>query len=272
MLSRKNFWIIATNSTTAFVLSYLFVFYMNQFSLVLTAGMYHYPITIDYASYFFHIEPYQWTHDAVYLIFTSPYVLIFFTGLLALFAFYHILADAFPIKIFFLWLALHAANFFFGGLLAGNVFIEGIGHVFNWMYLQDTARLIISMTGFFGLLLTALLSARLFSLSSNAYFEKYNERMMPFFITAQMIVPYFFGSVIVYLYFLPKNMFHERYGWIVLGIILLISFLKVRYSEDLLFEDDSRPTVRLMKGFFLFTVITYVGTRLIFHSGFHFYH
>lgn len=267
MLSRKNFWIIALNSIAAFVSSYLVIFYINQFSFVLTAGMYDYPVSIDYASYFFHIEPYQWTHDAVFLIFSSGYILTFIFGLLSILAFYQIIADAIPFKVFFLWFALHASNFVFGGLMLGNLLTEGIGHVFNWMYLPDTPRMIISLVGFFGLLITALFASRLVSISSNVYFEKYNERNAPFFITAQVLIPYVVGSILIFAYFIPKSLFHEQFGWIVLGVMILIFFLRSRYTDDLLFEEDDNRRIRLMKGFILFTVLFYVLSRMFFNNG-----
>lgn len=268
LLSRHNFWIIALNSTAAYILSYLFLFYLNQFSYLLTAGMYDYAISIDYATYFFHIEPYEWTHDAVMLIFSSGYILTFLAGLLSLLAFYQIVADAFPIKIFFFWTSFHAMTFVFGGLMLGSLLTEGIGHVFTWMYMTDTLKLIISLVGFFGLLMMSFYSARLVALSSNAYFEKYNERMAPFFITAQVLVPYLIGSVLIFVYFLPTPQFHERYSWIIIGVMLLLFFTRARYNDDLMFEEsDDNRSIRLMKGFIIFTVLFYVLSRIVMAKG-----
>ena len=266
-LTRGNFWIIAINSLASFVLAYLFIFYLNHLSYVLTAGMFDYPVTIDFASYFFHIEPYQWTHDAVFVIFSSGYILTFILGLLSLLAFMSLSGEAVPVKILFFWLVMHSSNFVFGGLLLGNLLTEGIGHVFNWMYLLDTPRMIISITGFFGLLMTALYAARLISISADAYFVKYNEKMSPFFITAQVLVPYLIGSVLIYLYYYPKNMFHEKYGWIILGIMLLIFVLRSRFTDDLLFEEDENRRIRLMRGLVFFTVIVFISSRLILSDG-----
>jgi len=266
-LSRKNFWIIALNSLSAYVLSYLFLFYVNQLSYLLTSGMYGFPVTIDYASYFFHIEPYQWSHDAVFLIFSSGYVLTLIFGLLAILAFYFTIADALPIKVFFMWTILHAGNYFFGGLMLGNLLTQGVGHVFNWMYLPDTPRMIISLAGFFGLLLTALWFARLVSVSSNAYFDKYNEKIAPFFITAQVFVPFVLGSLLLFFYFFPKNMFHEKYGWIVTGVMLFIFFMRSKFLEDLLFEEDDTRSFRLMRGFIVFSLVFFILSRLLMHKG-----
>ena len=268
LLSRQNFWIIALNSTAAYILSYLFLFYLNQFSYLLTAGMYDYAISIDYSSYFFHIEPYEWTQDAVIMIFSSGYILTFLAGLLSLLAFYQIVADSFPIKVFFFWTSFHAVTYVFGGLMLGNLLTEGIGYVFTWMYMTDTMKMIISLVGFTGLLMMSIFSARLVALSSNAYFEKYNERMGLFFITAQVLVPYLIGSVLIFVYFLPEPQFHERYSWIIIGVMLLLFFMRARYNDDLMFEEgDENRSIRLMKGFIIFTVLFYVLSRIILANG-----
>lgn len=262
-LTRRNFWIIATNSLASFVMSYLVIFYLSQLSYVVTAGMHGYPVSIDYATIFFHVEPYQWTHDAVFTIFSSSYLLILIVGLVMLLGFYYILADAFPIKVFFFWFVMHAGNYVFGGLLLGNLFTQGLGHVFNWMYLLDTPRMIISLIGFSGLLVISISSAHWVALSSNAYFAKYNKRMVPFFITAQVIVPYIIGSALLFLYFYPKNMFHERWGWIVLGIMLVIYYSRSIYLPDLLFEEDDERQIQPMWALIIVTLVFLIVGRLV---------
>jgi hypothetical protein len=158
-------------------------------------------------------------------------------------------------------------TFVFGGLMLGNLLTQGIGHVFTWMYLNDTVKLIISLIGFFGLLMMSIFSARLVALSSNAYFEKYSERIGPFFITAQVLVPYLIGSVLIFVYFLPEPQFHERYSWIIIGVMLLLFYLRIRHNDDLMFEEDDKRSFRLMKGFILFTAMFYVLSRILMAKG-----
>lgn len=266
-LTRRNFWVIAANSTASFVLAYLFVFYLNQFSYILTAGMYGFPVTIDYASYFFHIEPWQWTHDSVILIFSAGYVVTMFAGLLSLLAFFQLVADSMPIKVFFFWVAVHSFTYVFTGLMLGNLLTQGIGHVFSWMYLTDTIKMVISLLGFFGLLITALISPRMAALSANSYFERFYEKNAPFIITAQVLVPFLLGSVLVFAYFFPKNMFHEKYGWIILSAMMILFFLRAQFLDDLLFETDDDRKVRLMKGLIVFLIVFYAGSRILLSNG-----
>ena len=106
--------------------------------------------------------------------------------------------------------------------------------------------------------------------NSDSYFVKYNEKIAPFFITAQVIVPYLVGSLFVFFYFFPKNMFHEKYGWVVLGVMLLIFFLRSRFTDDLLFEEDENRAIRPMRGLVVFTIILLVVSRVVFHHGYTF--
>ncbi len=155
----------------------------------------------------------------------------------------------------------------FGGLQLGNLLTEGIGHVFNWMYLVDTARLIISLIGFFGLVMTSLFAVRIVAISADSYFSKFNERMVPFFITAQVLVPFILGAVIMFFYFFPKNMFHERFGWIVLTVMIFIFFMSTRWIDSLHFEEDEERAIRPMKGLIIFTIVFLVASRLALHHG-----
>jgi hypothetical protein len=263
LLTRKNFWIITINSTTAFVLAYLIIFYVNQLSFILTGGMYDYPVSIDYATYFYHIEPYVWTHDSVILIFTAGYIMTLFVGIFSLLGFFYLLADAMPIKALFFWLFMHSSTYFFGGLMVGNLLTEGIGHVFNWMYLTDTVKMIISLIGFFGLLITALASSRLSALLANSYFEKYSEKIGPFYITGQVLLPYIFGSLLLYFYYFPKNMFHEKYGWMIMGAMMIIFFIRAQFQQDLLFEEDDNRSIRPMTALIVLTVVILVVSRAV---------
>ncbi len=261
-LTKRNFWIIATNSTASYVLAFLFVFYINHFANIFTSGMFGYPVSFDWDIIFYHIEPYQWTHDSVKLIYSSGPLLILLTGLISLIGFYSLVEESARIKTFFLWLTLHAFNFFFGGLLIGNVFKKGIGHVFNWMYFTDTSKMLVALVGFFGLLATAYFMAKPVAISANSYFQKLEEKNFPFFFTAQIIVPFVAGTLIYMAYFAPRILFQERYSWISLGVLLIIIFGRVNFMETLYFDEEDRY-ISLSKIIVFTTLIVVVLMRII---------
>jgi hypothetical protein len=261
ILTKKNFWIIATNSTASYVLAFLFVFYLNHFANILASGMFGYDLSFDWDIIYYHIEPYEWTHDSVQLIYSAGPLLIFIVGIISLIGFYSLLEEPARIKTFFMWLTLHAFNFFFGGLLIGNVFKKGIGHVFNWMYFTDTAKMVVAMIGFFGLLATAYFMAKPVAISANSYFNKLGEKNLPFFFTAQIIVPFIAGTLIYMGYFAPRILFQELYSWISLAILLMIIFGRVVYMGTLYYDEDDR-FISLSKAIVITTVVIFVLLRV----------
>ncbi|PKP30776.1 MAG: hypothetical protein CVT99_11685 [Bacteroidetes bacterium HGW-Bacteroidetes-16] len=260
--TKKNFWIIATNSTASYVLAFLFVFYVNHFANILTSGSFGYEVSFDWNIIYYHVEPYEWTHDAVKLIFSAGPMLILLVGLISLIAFYSLVEEPARIKTFFMWLTLHALNYFFGGLLIGNIFKKGVGHVFNWMYFTDTTKMLVALVGFFGLLATAYFMSKPVAISANSYYNKLSEKNFPFFFTAQIIVPFVVGTILYTLYFLPDLRFQERYSWMSLGVLLIIIFGRVNYMETLYFDEEDRY-ISLSKAIVMTTLFVVIGLRLI---------
>ncbi|OFY51534.1 MAG: hypothetical protein A2W85_01200 [Bacteroidetes bacterium GWF2_41_31] len=260
--TKKNFWIIAINSTASYVLAFLFVFYVNHFANILTSGSFGYEVSFDWNIIYYHVEPYEWTHDAVKLIFSAGPMLILLVGLISLIAFYSLVEEPARIKTFFMWLTLHALNYFFGGLLIGNIFKKGVGHVFNWMYFTDTTKMLVALVGFFGLLATAYFMSKPVAISANSYYNKLSEKNFPFFFTAQIIVPFVAGTLLYTLYFLPDLRFQERYSWMSLGVLLIIIFGRVNYMETLYFDEEDRY-ISLSKAIVITTLFVVIGLRLI---------
>ncbi len=262
LLSKRNFWVIATNSTAAFVLAFLFIFYVNHFTTLLTAGMFNYDVSFNYYVIFYHIEPYQWTHDSVKLMYSAGPILILLVGIISLIAFYSMVEEVARAKIFFVWLTFLSFNYFFGGLLLGNLFTKGVGHVFNWMYLNSTEKMIVALVGFFGLIGTAFLMAKPIAISANSYYKEFNPRLFPFFFTSQIIVPFLIGTVLVELYFLPNPNFQVMWFWAPM-IVLLLLIYKVLDSADNLYFDEEDRYVLISKGMTIAAAAVYIGLRVI---------
>ena len=262
VLTRKNFWIIVLNSTSGYVLAYLFIFYLNHLMTIFSAGMFSYDLSFNYVLIYYHIQPYEWTADAVKLIYSAGPVIVFIFGFIALIAYYSLHEEPARVKIFFLWFVLISFNYFFGGLLIGNIFKKGVGHVFNWMYFTDTQKLIVAMIGFFGLISTGLLMAKPVAHSANSYFQKLDEDNFPFFFTAQIIVPFILGTLLITAYFYPIFLFQERYGWISLAVLLFLVFLRSSQYEKILFDDDERK-IGISWVMLILAVVFGVGIRLL---------
>ena len=262
LLSKRNFWVITTNSTAAFVLAYLLIFYINHFTTLLTAGMFDYDVSFNYYLIYYHIEPFQWTHDAVKLMYSAGPILVLISGLISLIGFYSLLEEPARAKILFIWITFLSFTYFFGGMLIGNLFTKGIGHVFNWMYFNSTEKLVVAMLGFFGLIGTAFLIAKPFAISANSYFQEFNDKLFPFFFMAQAVLPFIFGTILIELYFLPSPNFQVMWFWAPV-IVLMFIIYKVLDTSDTLYFDEEDRTVELSKGLVITAVAVYLGLRLI---------
>jgi len=261
-LSKTNFWIIATNSTASYVLAFLLVFYINHIIKIIIASSYKYNIGIKWDSIYYYVEPHEWTHDSVSLIFSSGPILIFVVGLISLIAFWSLVEEPARLKTFFMWLTLHSFNFVFGGLLIGNIFKKGVGHVFNWMYMTDTSKMIIALIGFMGLLGTAYFMAKPAAISANSYFNKLDKNNFPFFITAQLIVPFILGTIIYLGFFIPEIQFQESYSWISLLMIILFIISRVNQMDTLYFDEEDR-FINISPIIIITTILVVVATRVL---------
>jgi len=239
-LSRRNFWILVVNSTVAFVVSYLFVFYLNLFSIVFTAGMFDYDISFNFSHIIYHVKQTDWTHDSVKVIFGSGPLLTFIIGLLSLVAYASMSEETEKIKLYLLWLSLNAFNYVFSGIIIGIIFKVRIAHLFIWMYFNDSQLLMMAIVGFFGILITAFVMTRRIAFSANIYFNDLNERNFPFFIMSQIILPFLLGVMLVVLYFVPQIHVMEMYVWIGLAIILLICSVNISKYDPVYFDEEER--------------------------------
>ena len=261
-LTKTNFWLIATNSTASYVLAFLIVFYINHFIKVILAGSYGYDLGFDWDIINFYIEPYEWTHDSVKLIYSAGPILILVLGFISLVAFWSLVEEPARLKTFFMWFTLHSFNFFFGGLLIGNIFKKGVGHVFNWMYMTDTSKMIVALFGFLGLLGTALIMSKPAAITANSYFNKLDDKNIPFFITAQIIVPFIIGTLLYLGFFMPRILFQETYSWISLAMILLFIIGKVSRMETLYFDEEDR-FIGISSVIVITSIVIFISFRIL---------
>lgn len=239
-LTKANFWSIALNSTVAFLLANVLVFYINHVMTIIGAALFGFDLSFDYNIIYYHVESYEWSADSVKLIFSAGPIVILLVGFVSMIFFSQLKEDETRFKTLLLWVALIAFNHFFGGLVIGNLFKNGVGHVFNWMYLKDTEKMAIALFGIFCLVATAFLMARPVAMSTNSYINKLNEDNFPFIITAQIIVPFLIGTLLSVVYHLPKVLFQERYGWISLALMLLIIILRINSYNTVYFDEEER--------------------------------
>lgn len=236
----RTYLVIAFNSTVLFVLSYLVLFLAGQAITVLAASFFDYPTIVYYYEIYFIISPEDWYHDSVKTIFSAGPLVNLVAGISFLFIYNNIRESSGSFKLFFLWGYLHAVNMLFGAMLIGTLFETGVGHVISWMYIMDTGRVLYSIFSVFILVIAGLLTTRPFLISANTYYNQISIRNRSFFISAQVMMPYLLGNVLLIAIRLPRFIYYDTF--IVLTLILSIVpiLLASRAYPELYFEEDTK--------------------------------
>jgi len=119
-LTRANFWTIAINSTVAYLLASIIVFYINHVMTIIGAALYGFDLSFDYNLIYYHVESYEWSADSVKLIFSAGPILVLIVGFVSMIFFSKLKENETRLKTLLIWIALISFNHFFGGLVIGT--------------------------------------------------------------------------------------------------------------------------------------------------------
>lgn len=266
--NRRRFALISFNSTVLFLLAYLGLFLLSQAITVIAASFFDYPAIVHYYEIYFNISQDAWYHDSVKTIFSAGPLVNFVAGITFIIIYNNIKESTGPFKVFFLWGFLHAVNMLFGALLVGTLFETGVGHVISWMYVMDTGKVMYSIISIFFLIVSGLMSAKLFLFSANTYFNEINRSNRDSFIIAQVLMPYLVGNAFLIILRQPRFIFYDTF----IGITLLISIIPVlatyRSYNELYFEEDEKkpglvwiPMAVLAGVILFFRLVLEIGLR-----------
>jgi len=255
------FRIIAINSASAYIFTYLLVFSIYLATLILGAWMFDYSIKIKFLQVFFLVKNHEWTHDAVKVIYTIGPAVIMLLGMISLVALRWAREEVGRMKLLFLWFSVHSLNFLVTDILVGNLFTEGLGHVFQWMYMDPTTRLGISVFGLLSIVGLAFFFTQPFVESSNIYFNRLTNDDYPYYITAQVIVPYFIGTVVVFSLLGFSMSVLEWFSWVSMALILAVVVTRGNYYKALYFDTEPRKTK--ISYFLILLAISIIGTIFI---------
>lgn len=199
---------ITINSTAYYVLSYIIVAFLFQLCQSLV-GFYLFdiPSVFDRNSADYLIKPEAWSFDSVKVIFSSGVVVAFILGLLCLIVYLKAMELDGLLRLFFLWAFIHSMNMFLGSVMLGAFIFEGFGYVLSWMYLQDTAKMIILFISLFVILATGSLMTRPFLYSANSYYNMLSAEMRPSFRKYQFFLPYLAGTFIILIMRFPLSLY-----------------------------------------------------------------
>jgi hypothetical protein len=197
---------LAINSTILYLLAYVLVYLLYQLTVIYTANRFGISGVLYYFDVFWPIgdsSPLWYPYFKIVLITGSGPFISLIAGLL-FFRIYIPKARNPVTKLFFLWIALHALNMFFGAFVAGVTTNDGFGYVPLWLYMNIVFRIVFSFISLFALAVFGYYAARYFLETALApSFLKAEKRSQ--FLLYQAIIPGILGAVILFLIRIPNN-------------------------------------------------------------------
>ncbi|HOW31306.1 MAG TPA: hypothetical protein PLP88_07055 [Bacteroidales bacterium] len=231
---------ITVNSTAYYVLSYIiFAFLFQLAQSLVSLYLFEIPSTFDRHTAQYLTKPESWSFDSVKVIFSSGIVLAFVMGIVCLIIYLKALQLDGLLRLFFLWGFVHSMNLLLGSVMLGSFVFEGFGYVLSWMYLQDTAKMILFFISLFLILAAGSLMTRPFLYSANTYYNMLSAEMRPGFRKYQFLFPYIFGTAIIFLMRFPVSLY-ELLLIITPGLMILPLFWGIGKFPPYFFEDHPK--------------------------------
>jgi hypothetical protein len=262
---------ISINSTIMYLIAFVIMYIVYQMAVIFTANNFGISGVLYYYQVFWPIgnsSPLWFPYYKIILITGSgPFVSLIF-GIIFFRIFVPRLKN--PIaKLFFLWVALHGLNFFFGGFVAGVTTSDGFGYVALWMRMNIVFRILFSMIALFGLAAFGYHSTRYFlETALSPSFLKSEKRIQ--FMTFHALIPSILGAIIIILLRMPNN---PPYQVIILATMLAATITAVfnrRTRPDKVKSFPKHHGRRLQLGYLFFMVLLLFGFRYGLEYGLHF--
>lgn len=262
----KNKFSISLNSLGYFLLSYLFVYLLHQFVTCLTASVFNIPTILSYNEVSFLADKSRWTHASVQTIFLSGPIATLFCGIFFLIIAYRFHNFDGLLRLFFLWGALHAFNFFFGALIIGSFTGQGMGFALNWMYLMDSAKLVIVILEILSMMVIGAMHTRMFLFTANSYFSELHKDQKTEFLRIQLLYPFIFGTLLLYFIKIPVTITDLLLPITLLFMIIPI-FSRQQHFPTFIFNEDTQLSIKKDSFVIIITIFVLIVFRTIFAKG-----
>ncbi|NWJ51500.1 MAG: hypothetical protein HXX14_11610 [Bacteroidetes bacterium] len=262
----KNKFSISLNSLGYFLLSYLFVYLLHQFVTCLTANIFNIPTILSYNEVSFLADKSRWTYASVQTIFLSGPIATLFCGIFFLIIAYRFHDFDGLLRLFFLWGALHSFNLFFGALIIGAFTGQGMGFALNWMYLMDSAKLVIVILAILCMMVIGAMHSRMFLFTANSYFAELRKDRKSEFLRLQLFYPFIFGSLLLYFIKIPVTMTDLLLPITLLFLIVPI-FSRQQHFPSLTFNEETPHSIKSDPLVIIITIFVVIVFRIIFAKG-----
>lgn len=274
---RNNFFIITMNSLVMFILSYMVIYVIGQALTIIASLSFNYKVILFYYKIYYNINSYQWTADAVKIIYSMKPGTGLIAGIIFLIL-YSINRDTVGnSKLFFLWGFLHGMVMFFGSLLMGTMLNKDFGWVVAYMYYRDTGKMIFALISLFSMITIGSFVAKSFLFSGNTYFNFINRKENKFLLASQVIWPAIIGTFLLIVfstpnetYFMPDDEFVYKILRLSTLAVMLVPMMIYFMTMNEIYFDEAPRKIRLDWKYLIITIAIVLAYRFGLTGGIHF--
>ena len=253
---------IIINSTAFYLLSYLVVFLLFQFTTIIASSIFDIPTTLYYNKIGFNIMPEAWTFDSVKVIYSSGNIILFLISISFLVVIIKALEYNGLLRLFFLWGFIHSISMLFGSFIIGAFNFEGFGIVLSYLYLADTAKMLLLFSGLLILVGIGMAMVKAFLFSANIYFNFLSPKMRPAFRRDQFIIPFIISTLLLLVIKYPLSLYESMMLFIPLFMLLPL-FWGIGRFPVFYFEEGDK-TIKISIKLVLITFGAYILYRILF--------
>jgi hypothetical protein len=256
---------IIINSTAFYMLSYLVVYMLFQLTTSIVSTAFDIPNTIFYNRIEFNVRPEVWTFDSVKVVFSSGYVFILLITITFLVIVIKALEMNGILRLFFLWGFIHSVSFLFGSFIMGAFNFEGFGIVLSYLYLVDTAKMLLLFAGFLVLIAIGMSMVKPLLFSANIYYNYLSPEMRPSFRRDQFILPFIISTIILTILKYPTTLY-ETLMLVIPFFVIMPLYWGIGRFPVFYFEETAK-SIRLDFRLVSITIGIYIVYRVVLGIG-----
>lgn len=256
---------IIINSTAFYLLSYLVVYLLFQFTTIIAANIFDIPTTLFYNKIGFNITPEAWTFDSVKVIYSSGNIVLFLVSISFLVVIFKALEFNGLLRLFFLWGFIHAISMLFGSFIIGAFNFEGFGIVLSYLYLADTAKMLLLFSGILIMIGIGMAMVKVYLFTANIYFNFLSPKMRPAFRRDQFVLPFVISTLFLFLIKYPLTLYETLILFTPIFMLLPLYWGIGRYP--VFYFEESEKTIRTSARLVVITIGLYIFYRVVLGIG-----
>jgi hypothetical protein len=152
-----------------------------------------------------------------------------------------------------------------GSFVIGAFNFEGFGIVLSYLYLADTAKMIVLFGGLLLLLATGMAMVKVLLFSANSYFNFLSPAMRPAFRRDQFILPFLISTIFLFIIKYPLSFYETLMLFIPVFMLLPLFWGIGRYP--VFYFEETEKSIQISPSLILITVGVYVLYRIVLGIG-----